>query len=413
MNFLLCGKNFPLPRAFTKKPFEKIKPMYDGGINKPFYLIEVSMFLKYIPVAALAAWCTIGNANEIARSDKSKAQQDPCACEVPCEPKAPCVWKFNPCPPKCCTPNYGLYAVADFLYWRAENHGFNFAYNRTGLTTNSNSSGSLVRPNASWEPAFRVGLGWNTEYDFWDLLLNWTWYHNTSNGSATAVAGFAGAQGVLAPGTGTPFGSASATYKLKHNSIDLEVGRMMAWTKTISVRPFWGVRGAWINQKLNASYLGSLSPETISTQTMKWKNKWWGVGPRIGANGDWELGCGFSMLSKMAGAMLYGQSRVRNYSEFTSQTVTTNTQLRSIAEHNYQLVPTLQMLVGLQWGTCFRCDSMYFHINANWETNYYWDQFNIPILYAAAATDATTPITTFGSQPLTMEGLTINMELDF
>lgn len=34
-----------------------------------------------------------------------------------------------------------------------------------------------------WDPGFRLGLGWNTDCDGWDLYLNWTYYHNRSKKS--------------------------------------------------------------------------------------------------------------------------------------------------------------------------------------------------------------------------------------
>ena len=51
---------------------------------------------------------------------------------------------------------------------------------------------------------------------------------------------------------------------------------------------------------------------------------------------------------------------------------------RRIDRYFSQLVPNLQIFLGLDWGSCLDCDKYYLGINAGWETNIYWNQFNIP-----------------------------------
>jgi hypothetical protein len=65
--------------------------------------------------------------------------------------------------------------------------------------------------------------------------------------------------------------------------------------------------------------------------------------------------------------------------------------------------------LGIDWGTCLYCETYYLGINAGWETDIYWNQYNIPSTISGYAA----PLPTTGNQAVTMEGLTVNFHLDF
>lgn len=297
----------------------------------------------------------------------------------------------------------GFYFAADFLYWRAENHGFSYAYELTdSLLTNI---GNVIRIHPSWDPAFRVGAGWNTKYDFWDIFLNYTWYRNHTSESKTSAIGFV----TLWPaGSNGFFGAVSAKSRFRLNLGDLEIGRLLYLTKSVAIRPYWGARGGTIHQKFNDAYSARVSGLN-SQQVFSGKNNYWGVGPRTGVSGEWHLNRGFSLLGRVAGALLYGKTDVRTISQTLGVSDTVFTIEHQYKDDFYQLVPNLQMSLGFQWQTCFWCETMFFKMSASWETNYWWNQFNLPFGYSGFSV----PLPTVGNQPLTMEGLTVNFEWDF
>ncbi len=330
----------------------------------------------------------------------------PCPPKPCCNPPPPCCWNFNPCNPKGCTDMNcgGFYVSADFLYWRSENHGFSYAYELKSTTQNV---GSVVRIDPEWDPAFRVGAGWNTTYDFWDVFLDYTWYQNRSSESSSSAIGFIPLWPVSSSTTGQ-YRDVSASSRFSLNMGDLEIGRMVYLTKSIAVRPHWGARGGTLHQKFKDNFSGLLSGAS-SAETFNGRNNYWGVGPRTGVNGEWHMSRSFSILGKAAGALLYGKTQVKNEHQTLASGGTVFVLERQYKDNFYQLVPNLQLALGLQWQTCFWCEKMFFKMSASWETNYWWNQFNIP--YSTAA--LTAPMPTVGNQPLTMEGLTLNFELDF
>jgi hypothetical protein len=298
----------------------------------------------------------------------------------------------------------GFYISADFLYWRAENHGFSYAYQ---VETETPNVGQVVRVSPEWKPAFRVGLGWNTNHDFWDILLNYTWYKNNSQSTATNALGFIPLWPVSTATVGQ-YEKVTGTTRFMMNMGDFEMGRMVYLTKTVAVRPHLGVRGGTLHQRFSSSFTDRLAGAN-DAETFKGKNNYWGVGPRAGFNGELHMSQGFSVLGKVAGALLYGKNKVSSLTSELVVDATEYTTERQYTENFYQLVPNMQLSLGLQWQTCFWCESMFFKMSAAWETNYWWEQFNLP----SGLAGFNAPLPTVGNQPLTMEGLTLNFEWDF
>jgi hypothetical protein len=114
------------------------------------------------------------------------------------------------------------YVSADLLYWSSHNDDFRCGTEELpsiteGLVTTAPDEDIYVSPD--WDFGFRVGLGWNTNYDFWDIFLNYTWFKNTGDLQKTSSTGF------FDLGGANVYGNVSAKYRLLLNMGDLEVGR--------------------------------------------------------------------------------------------------------------------------------------------------------------------------------------------
>lgn len=335
----------------------------------------------------------------------------PCDACV-CNPRPKCV-PCSPCPIKECIDECGgAYLTADFLWWRAENHGLSYAFNQKDNTI---LLGNLMHVNPAWDPGFRVGLGWNTTFDHWDFYADWTWYYNKSQDHHF--------RSDITPGPGVGLGffprypiqhddpsiQVDATWTLRYNVIDGEMGRGMFVTEKIGFRPYWGVRAAFIDQEFRDHFFNpSDTLGVILEGKLNAANKYWGVGPRVGAHTEWHLGKGFSFLGRASASALYGKTQAHlNHKELTSGSSSFVSDAR-FSDRFWQLVPNLQLLLGFQWDTCFWCDKMFYAVSVAWETNCWWNQCNIPVAFFDGF-----PIPTTGNQPVTLEGVTVNMEWDF
>lgn len=329
----------------------------------------------------------------------------PKVCKPCCTPPPACCWKFNPCNPKGCTDMNcgGFFLTADFLYWASENHGFSYAYQ---IDSSNVGVGKVMRLGTSWDPGFRVGLGWNTTYNFWDLYLNYTWYQNHASSSHTNTFGYINMWPVSSATTGE-FTSVSASSRLHLNMVDLELGRLIYLTKAVALRPHIGLKGGTLDQKFSDHFEGRLSGSN-SQLKFSGKNNYGGCGPRFGLDGEWHLDWGFSILGKFAGALLYGSTNAKSLSTQLPTGSTTFGINRQYKDSFNQLVPNLQLSLGFQWQTCFACEKMFYRLSLAWEANYWWDQFNLPVAMSSYA-----PLPSSGNQALTTEGVTFKNEWNF
>ena len=388
-------------------------------------------FWKTIPVLTLALSVGGYGQQEIAdlavnRSVAGRSARN----AVPCG-----IVEGNQCLARGCSNSMGGAMELDFLYWRSENQGFNSAWYMTNkvealagpaATTNYSTSASVVRPDTTWNPGFRLGMGWNTTWDRWDLFFNWTWYKNHATADVQEATPVADATGrgfyPVNPGmlsvyslTG-PYGNVHSSWKLWHNSIDLEIGRAYYLTGQLSMRNHWGVRAAVLKQKFSSSFSnphatvvpvgGAFAVQGVSpmnAETLRQGNKFWGIGPRAGVQTKYHVGKGFSVVGKGAVALLFGQEKWKSKDLVLKNGETVAVYGAKTGGMYQTLAPNLQMFLGMEWATCFSCDEIYFGMQAGWESNYWWNQYAV----------STMPGNMGAGNPVTMEGLTVNFHLDY
>ena len=248
------------------------------------------------------------------------------------------------CQPICCEPVCcgKAFVMAELLYWRAFQGGLNDCY-PTENTDYVSSSGNVIStfrgegkdPKFDWEAGFKVGTG----YEFgtgWDVGIFWTHFHSKSKQHEGDHQ--------------------KLHWKLDFNVLDIVAGRAFDVGSCFIVRPYFGLRGARIEQKMHFktqadknsysdrsdsyssrfdsyssrfdSYSSFYQDSYFSQSSQLFddhfnarakahaKNKLMGVGPLIGVNGDWKLGCGFSIYANASVAVLYGNFRMHfNQSE--------------------------------------------------------------------------------------------------
>jgi hypothetical protein len=175
---------------------------------------------------------------------------------------------------------------ADFLAWLASE-------DVTSIWTDVVPIG-IIKENINvpsfdfkWNYGFRVGLGYNLSYDQWDTIFNWTWFrtsaeHNVQPQLLTIV----NPEFFAAFLTTNDFISMSAQWSILFNIFDWELGRSFWISKRLSIRPFLGIKGGWINQSIHAQYYNLLINDWPSDNSGKElvKNNFWGMGPSGGIN---------------------------------------------------------------------------------------------------------------------------------
>jgi len=204
---------------------------------------------------------------------------------------------------------------------------------------------------------------------------------------------------------GSPNASqASSKWVFRFNQFDLEMGRSFFAGTKLSLRPFMGIRGIWFNQSYKIrAYISDLSNQLKRSQN---KGKGWGLGPKVGANSLWNLGAGFTLRGKLATFISYFKTRSKT--KIDDVTTSLDTNAYNVKAIDRELLPGLDLTMGLAWGSYFSHYLWHINLYADYTFQTYW-QFNT----MRALVDET--LSTVGASPgnLTLHGLRFGLRFDF
>jgi hypothetical protein len=273
-----------------------------------------------------------------------------------------------------------LFITADYLLWQAneqnvtawENGGFD-----TPIGTNA-VQGKFQSPEFSWESGARVGIGYNIPHDQWDLSLTWTWFEDHGKKHATAPSSSPLFSSVSSPLYNIRAGQGSTHLRINLNTIDLELGKEFYVSKWFTLRPFAGMRTAWVHQHWKTTFQNIYSINTLSninTFTDLLKQHFWGIGPRFGLNLEFGWCCGLSIFSNAALDVLYGF-----YKNTFKEKTLSNTGVKTLndsskrGKHCEEFILGTQL--GLRWDYMFSQDRFHIRLQTGWEHHVFLDHNN-------------------------------------
>lgn len=356
--------------------------------------------LKTMWSAFAVSLVTVASANAAFYDDQC------CPTDCPCPPSRPFLdtcgnWYFN----------------AEGLYWEASEEGLNFATKKSfncgsGFNGSSSSSsevdqsgfpcdvcehGSVKDIGSSWDGGFRLGIGYDLPCDGWDVVANWTWFRTTAKSHTSSD--FAAGEFLLPVwGDGDEFiaDDIHAKWTLNLNILDVELGREFCVSPCLSLRPFMGIRAAWVDQKYNVFNDGHIDFEFDdvsvaigSTEDIRMKSKFSGVGVRGGLDSEWKVGCGFSLYGQVAASILWGHlDRHTSEEHFFDLDVSLG---EGVEERSFDLDALVcadqndkkshggcraitDAALGVRWKQFFDCDRIALTLSVGWEHHCFFDQ---------------------------------------
>ena len=180
-------------------------------------------------------------------------------------------------------------------------------------------------------------------HDGWDMNVNYTDFRPSASDDAKGSIPLLlyHQQPVALP----LVASANAHWDIDFQMLNVEIGRAYYIGKTLSLRPYIGLAGAWIDQHVEVHY---------SSAQIKTKNEFSGAGPRAGIGSNWFFGGGFSLFGNLSAALIAGH--------FDLEQKQINQGFKPIdLESDLNLVnPATQMVLGIAWDKNFRCDRSHF-----------------------------------------------------
>lgn len=252
--------------------------------------------------------------------------------------------EFDSC---CCEPACGKgFISAGLLYWRAYEGGLDDCFPIEDSNC-EDSCGNIISRfrgkgeefDFNWDAGFRLGVG----YEFpcgWDISVFWTDFHSTSSEHRR--------------------NEHRRRWKLDFDVVDIIAGYRCDVCSCLVVRPFVGLRGADIEQKLRTnifvgdeycsySFYESFSNNILTPSSEHWKEKFLGIGPLIGVEADWNVGCGLSFYANVSFGVLYGNFHVRFDESNHFENVTNYC---NIKRHLDACQAVVDAGLGIRWQTC-------------------------------------------------------------
>lgn len=291
--------------------------------------------------------------------------------------------------------------TGDFLAWfPSEEVGSIWA----DVLTIGVDASSLTVPsfNLKWGYGFRVGAGYDLIYDEWDTTLYWTWFraegkHTIPPQPSTLVTPEFFASFL----SGDSPQSMVGKWALLFNMFDWELGRSYWVSEHLSLRPFLGIKGGWINQSIHVLYNNLIINKALTSAFGKehLKNDFWGIGPLGGINTKWRLRDFdthfFDFFGDFSVATLWGRWSFKDiYNNSLLKTSTVNIPDQSLGALMFR------GFVGIGW----EIDIYNSHLatKLGYEMQLWVNQLRIPTFQLQIL-----------HNDLTLQGVTFNCRLDF
>ena len=227
----------------------------------------------------------------------SCAKPEPC-CDIPAEPT---IAAYNsPARIDVCG-SRDTYLTFSFIYWKMEENIFVTKFQATQANaTNEKTQYSTM--DYDYKPGFKVGLGYNFQYDDWDAYIEYTRYHATNSVSRTRPNWAQYMESVYNRTTTNSGSEIDFKLKLEYDFIDLDLSRWQYEGQKLLLKAFLGLHGARLDQEITSIFkIDTLNITNNAIYTLKQ----WFIGPRIGFFYKWKLLDFLSIAGKGSTALLY------------------------------------------------------------------------------------------------------------
>lgn len=347
-------------------------------------------------------------------------------------------------PQYCCEEPCGKFiAYADFLYWHADEDGLEYGTKMVAtesIDVFSTTNTTLLDPDFEWDPGFRVGLGYlMNRLDSWAVDVNWTHIHNHANGHTKAT----GREGQITytdtiipiwfslffePRWGASF--ASAHWHLSYDTVDLELGKSLCLSDRFVFNPYFGLRGAFIDQDYKVDYDCVFideegGPTFHRTVNFKGTNDFKAFGIRGGTEVVFRITDEWHFFSQLSANILYGKFMVNlknlhdqglpdSIMDFDDDTDIPPFPLDTFASENFWRVRlNFEEVVGFGWERLFRCDQYRLCFRAAYEMSQWLNQNQLYTTFYFREIDAINLSSIRSQGDLSFMGLRVSAQFDF
>ncbi len=394
--------------------------------------------------ALLTATIGLYGDNSCLKPCAPKCPPKPCEqpCTQPCPPTQICPGQ-DPCCPPWATPllnagydypartrvacPFDAYVEASFIYLQPiqENMSLGLLNKTAGVNVTqipetlpasafpNGLIGTQINMDFDYKPGFQVAVGGYFDYDNWDMMGQYTWFHGSQNKHTSVTT-----NQQIFPNWGHPlfqgsnaYNSVKGNWDLKMDILEFDLGRWYYVGTQLTFRPSLGARAAWIRQNATVTYTnnGTLGfGTTTDTNVNKSKTRSWAIGPEVTLDTNWTLGKGFRLYGFGEADLLFTKyTKATNHVAHTTAVATPafkadGSKILAVRTH-------LDLELGFGWSTYIDCHGWFLDIAAGYGFQVFFDQnmfpyYNDDIMVAQS-------IAPMGN--LYLQGLTVRFKLDF
>lgn len=324
----------------------------------------MTYFFKKIHIAiAFLSIASIGHAYENYGNGSFYGGSENCFSCQPCQPCQPCCGGKG-------------FVSAEFIWWRAFERGLDTCF-PTDVSDSVRSDGKVVStfsgkdrdPHFEWNPGFRIGAGLEFDCSKWFIADTYTHLHSRAHSDRHDSS----------------YNGNDLRWNLHYDALDVMLGYDSDLCSGFALRPFIGLRAARIDQKLHINaFPGSTStfsstssssldlfvvPNDLVSIEKRNKERFRGLGPLLGVEAEWNVGCDLSVYASASVSWLYGNFRVRL---FESNEFTDAVDICRERKHLDACLGSADASIGIRWQQCF-CNNTKFILQVGLEHHRYFD----------------------------------------
>lgn len=261
-----------------------------------------------------------------------------------------------------------------FLYWQPKQDFMDVAFKspeaiRNVVCGTSWSDGKLVEMNSHYTPGFTVGGVYALPcHDDWDLTFEYTRFHTDNSIDLVAPSdGFLYARWIQ-PNLISNNNAISIhdKWQLDLDLLSFEIGRRFYLGCQLTAKPYVGLAVVWLDQKFKGRML--LTTPTEFRLHVSDRSDSWGIGPRMGIEGNWYLTKSLSIVGNIAFDIFY----TRYHLKLREESPNVPDVFMSSANRFNTLRPELDMYLGLSYEHVRSCSG--FHVEIGYDFQIWWNQ---------------------------------------
>ena len=317
-------------------------------------------------------------------------------------------------------PNIRTFLYGEFFFASVREEGLTYA-----IRSNDGNvlHGKFLELPDRWRPGFRIGFGSHLGHDAWELSADWTYFYSdiiqTSHaplapaGTTFLVPLYIDASSYTQFLTGKSIQKAKENWVLSFNSLIFALSRTYFLSKELGIRPQTGLFAGWIDQDVDISYQSYASPpgggnDVVQANTYI-ENDSWKVGPFLGSKLDWYILRKFRIFGGAQAGTLY---RRLNFQQTQVSVGNSNGDFRVVLPATLRrLQPYLGCQLGIAWNSFIHHSRNFFEIALQYESQYFWHEFESRMFYEQVAGSQNRSIDNYGD--LSLQGAALHLRLDF